>query len=200
MSQYQCSICGYIHDEAVAGKWESLPPDWKCPLCGAGKEAFVPRNAQPASPEPIPQPLDPERQVSALELSMLCSNLARGCEKQYMPAAEAGFRQLADYFRSQATPEAVPLQSLVDRDLAQGYPSAYLAAQGAGDRGALRSLVWSEKVTRMLASLLARWQREGEKMVENTGVYVCNICGFMYVGDTPPELCPVCKVHNYQKF
>ena len=23
---------------------------------------------------------------------------------------------------------------------------------------------------------------------------VCPICGFVYVGNTPPELCPVCKV------
>jgi rubrerythrin len=31
-------------------------------------------------------------------------------------------------------------------------------------------------------------------MLENTNVYVCEICGFIYVGDTPPEICPVCKV------
>ena len=30
-------------------------------------------------------------------------------------------------------------------------------------------------------------------MLENTGVYVCTICGFVSVGDAPPELCPVCK-------
>ena len=30
-------------------------------------------------------------------------------------------------------------------------------------------------------------------MLDNTGVYVCVICGFVYVGDTPPALCPVCK-------
>lgn len=26
MKQYVCGICGYIHDEAVGGKWEDLPP------------------------------------------------------------------------------------------------------------------------------------------------------------------------------
>ena len=35
MKQYVCGICGYIHDEAVGGKWEDLPADWKCPVCKA---------------------------------------------------------------------------------------------------------------------------------------------------------------------
>lgn len=33
-------------------------------------------------------------------------------------------------------------------------------------------------------------------MFEGTGVYVCTICGFIYVGDELPEICPVCKVTN----
>ena len=58
--------------------------------------------------------------------------------------------------------------------------------------GALRALVWSEKDTRMLQSLLRRYQSEGERMLAHSGVYVCSVCGFVYVGDAPPELCPVC--------
>ena len=55
---------------------------------------------------------------------------------------------------------------------------------------------WSEKVTRILKSLLARYAREGDAMLENTGVYVCTVCGFVYVGDDLPAVCPVCKVPN----
>ena len=33
-------------------------------------------------------------------------------------------------------------------------------------------------------------------MLENSGVWVCTICGFVYVGDALPEVCPVCKVPN----
>ncbi|MEG1753613.1 MAG: rubredoxin, partial [Christensenella sp.] len=29
-----------------------------------------------------------------------------------------------------------------------------------------------------------------------TSVYVCDICGFIYVGDALPQICPVCKVPN----
>ena len=53
-------------------------------------------------------------------------------------------------------------------------------------------------MTRMLNSLLKRYEQEGDAMLENTGVYVCTICGFVYVGDSAPELCPVCKVPDWK--
>ena len=46
--KYEC-FCGYVYDEAAgdpdngfaAGtKWEDLPDDFVCPVCGAGKDAF----------------------------------------------------------------------------------------------------------------------------------------------------------------
>ena len=49
MKQYVCSICGYIYDEAAGGKWEDLPVDWKCPLCGADKSQFR-ENTEQAKP------------------------------------------------------------------------------------------------------------------------------------------------------
>lgn len=49
MKKYVCDVCGYIYDEAVgdpdngieAGtKWEDVPEDFLCPLCGVGKDQF----------------------------------------------------------------------------------------------------------------------------------------------------------------
>lgn len=49
MAQWRCSVCGYIYDEAAgdekngipAGtRFEQLPGDWTCPVCGAGRDAF----------------------------------------------------------------------------------------------------------------------------------------------------------------
>ena len=38
---YVCSVCGYESDEDAEGvKFEDLPEDWACPLCGVGKENF----------------------------------------------------------------------------------------------------------------------------------------------------------------
>ena len=49
MAKYVCTVCGWIYDEEVgdaengieAGtKFEDLPEDYTCPLCGASKEDF----------------------------------------------------------------------------------------------------------------------------------------------------------------
>ena len=39
--KYVCDICGWVYDEEEAGvKWENLPEDFTCELCGVGKEDF----------------------------------------------------------------------------------------------------------------------------------------------------------------
>ena len=39
--KYRCIACGYIYDEDAEGtKFEELPEDWTCPLCGVGKDMF----------------------------------------------------------------------------------------------------------------------------------------------------------------
>jgi rubredoxin len=49
MKKYVCSICGYVYDEAAGipekgiapgTKFEDLPDDWDCPMCGADKSVF----------------------------------------------------------------------------------------------------------------------------------------------------------------
>ncbi len=39
IAKWVCTICGYVYDGDVP--FEDLPDDWKCPLCGAPKSAFV---------------------------------------------------------------------------------------------------------------------------------------------------------------
>ena len=212
MKQMVCSICSYTYDEskgipesgiAPGTKWEDLPDDWKCPICGAGKEAFrEKKDSSPAKTSDISEKPHAEKELSAMELSIICSNLARGCEKQYLPEQEADFKKLAEFFRSKADHDAnadiKKLAELINKDLSSYYPYASSEASKQPDRGALRSLVWSEKVTLMLQSLISRYQAEGEKMLENTGVYVCTVCGFVFIGNNPPEICPVCKVPSWK--
>lgn len=188
MKEYVCSVCGYVH------KGE-LPDDFVCPVCGAGRDAFVPKD-EISSGMPAEKP-HAEKELSAMEMSVICSNLARGCEKQYLFEQAESFRRLAEFFNLRAEPAEGDTDALlegIEKDLSGGYPYANGKADEVPDRGAKRALVWSEKVTRMLQSLLKRYKAEGEKMLENTGVYVCSICGFVYIGDEPPAICPVCKV------
>lgn len=39
--KYVCLVCGYIYDETEEKvKFNDLPEDWTCPLCGVGKDQF----------------------------------------------------------------------------------------------------------------------------------------------------------------
>ena len=168
--RYVCQICGFVYDEAQNPPWESLPNDWKCPLCGASKADFLPESAQQSAPAAsAPSHPDELRPLSAMELSTVCSNLAKGCEKQYLSKQAAAFARLANWLKGQAEPiHGAAFESLlekVEQDLREGYPTANAAAEENRDRGALRSLVWSEKVARMLASLLNRYKTEGDAML-----------------------------------
>ena len=116
MKQYVCSICSYTYDEvkgipeagiAPGTRWEELPEDWKCPLCGADKSQFREKTEQ-AKPAAAPDKPHVEKKLSAMEMNIICSNLARGCEKQYLPRQAEDFRKLAEFFRAKAEPVQEP--------------------------------------------------------------------------------------------
>ncbi len=197
--RYICQICGYVYDDAKEKvPFAELPETWKCPLCGAGKSDFRPEEITEEIPKAPVQVLEDDvKELSAGQLAALCSNLARGCEKQYKTEEAGLFRELADYFTA-VTPAvddasveklAAALQDDIDR-----YGNVRAAADAVSDRGAARICVWGEKVTRMLSSLVNRYLKEGETMLAGTSIWVCSACGFVYIGDEAPELCPVCKV------
>ena len=172
--KYVCQICGYVYDDAKEKvPFAELPDDWKCPLCGAAKSDFKPE--------------------------------ANGDEKKVVTSIEPMeadlFKQLADYFTAvvpavnDASVEKLAKELQTDAD---NYAAVRATADANADRGAARVCVWGEKVTRMLSSLVNRYLNEGEAMLKDTNIWVCTTCGFVYIGDTPPELCPVCKVPNWK--
>lgn len=222
MAKYVCSICGYVYDEskgipekgiAPRTAFEDLPDDWSCPLCGAPKSEFEKQTEAPLSAlapaveknkanGAMPDTHSDMKKLSAPEMHALCINLARGCEKQYKSDEAVLFKELADYFKTKApaleNSDYDKLYGLIEKNIEEDFPNAKAVSGDDKDRGALRALTWSEKVTRIQKSLIERYKKEGDAMVENTGVYVCTICGFIYIGDTPPEICPVCKVPNWK--
>ncbi len=49
MAKYECTACGYIYDENKGDpdggvdpgtKFEDIPDDWVCPVCGVSKDMF----------------------------------------------------------------------------------------------------------------------------------------------------------------
>lgn len=202
--KYICQICGYVYDDAKEKvPFAELPDDWKCPLCGAAKSDFKPEaNGNEKKVVTAIEPMEADlEKLSAGQLAALCSNLARGCEKQYKKEEADLFKQLADYFTAvvpavnDASVEKLAKELQTDAD---NYAAVRATADANADRGAARVCVWGEKVTRMLSSLVNRYLNEGEAMLKDTNIWVCTTCGFVYIGDTPPELCPVCKVPNWK--
>ncbi len=50
MDKYVCEVCGYIYDPEEGDpdngiepgtKFEDIPDDWECPICGVPKDDFV---------------------------------------------------------------------------------------------------------------------------------------------------------------
>ena len=50
MCKHVCDLCGYVYDSSLGDpdngikpgtKFEEIPEQWLCPLCGVGKENFV---------------------------------------------------------------------------------------------------------------------------------------------------------------
>lgn len=51
MAKYICGVCGFTYDEseglpdqgiAPGTKWEDIPADFTCPICGVLKDEFYP--------------------------------------------------------------------------------------------------------------------------------------------------------------
>lgn len=47
--RFMCLLCGYVYDESEGWpedgiepgtRWEDVPPNWRCPECGAMKSDF----------------------------------------------------------------------------------------------------------------------------------------------------------------
>ncbi len=201
--KYKCTICGYIYDDDKEKvPFDKLPDDWKCPLCGARKADFKPLDEERKAQAVIEEDFDEMENLTVGQMAALCSNLAKGCEKQYKFDEMAKFNELADYFLAICPPteydKVEDIAEMLMKDIDESYPAVESVASAEGDRGALRIKVWGEKVTRMLSSLVSRYLEEGEEMLKDTQIWVCTICGFVYVGDKPPELCPVCKVPSWK--
>lgn len=206
MKKYRCTICGYIYDEEKEKiKFEDLPDDWTCPLCGAPKNLFIEVNEESNnenkettiknSGTQIEEEND-LRELSKEEIRYICSNLAKSCEKQYLTTEQDLFNSLSNYFDRYITNENGTIEDLINLynqeiDL---YQKALDTASIYDDGGSKRVITWASKVSAIVRAILNNYQEKGMEYLKNTKIWVCDICGFVYIGNNPPEVCPVCKV------
>ena len=202
MKKYRCKICGYIYDETKEKvKFNDLPDDWTCPLCGAPKIMFEEVIEESNQKEEVPKEereeiLEDLEEVSNYEKALICSNLAKACEKEYKEEEKETFLKLANYFYAKEKEEEGNLAqyaSQVQKDLELMKKADEIATK-ENDRGAKRVLNWASKSTQMVEVILKTYQEKGLEYIKNVKIWVCDICGFIYIGDVPPKVCPICKV------
>lgn len=206
MKKYRCTICGYIYDEAKEGiKFADLPDDWKCPLCGAPKNLFEEvitdeeQNDSDATEDPvINESAENEdlRELTPAEIAYICSNLAKGAEKEYKFAEQELFNELYKHYENSVIAEngsLLDIENLFAKDK-KLIDNSYKIAEKYNDSGSKRILTWAGKTTSIIKSILENYANAGLDYLKNTKIWVCDICGFVYIGDNPPAVCPVCKV------
>ena len=206
MKKYRCTICGYIYDEAVEKvKFTDLPDDWKCPWCGAPKSMFkeiTDENTTPKKTNLEKEMTNTEdenlTEVKPSELAYIFSNLAKSCEKQYLENEEKLFLELSEHYKAMINIENGDLNDIISANEKDStlINQAFNIADKYADRGSKRVLTWATKTNNIIKVILSEYQEKGSEYLKNTKVWVCDICGFVYVGNTPPEICPICKVPN----
>ena len=201
MKKYECTICGYIYDDAKESvKFEDLPDDWTCPICGAPKSVFKEIEEEK---EETPAESDEEDNLTELsnsEISYICSNLAKACEKEYLEEEQKLFTELAEHYSSKEDLKEGTLENVqnkINEDIKE-FKHAMDIADKYQDRGAKRVINWSSKATNMMNVILNNYKEKGLDYLKNTKIWVCDICGFIYVGDVPPTVCPICKVPSFK--
>ena len=201
MKKYQCTICGYIYDDAQESvKFEELPDDWTCPICGAPKSVF--KEIKEEKPSEIKE-IDEEedlKEMSNSEIAYICSNLAKACEKQYLEEEQKLFTELYKHYLNKEKDLEGSLENVkekVNKDLEE-FDKAFQIADKYQDRGAKRVLTWASKATNMMNVIINNYKEKGIDYIKNTKIWVCDICGFIYIGDVPPTVCPICKVPSFK--
>ena len=208
MKKYLCTVCGHIYDEDAGDEknhiakqtaFGDLPEKWTCPVCGAFKSQF--RELNTPKIEIKVEHLPPSA-LTALKGSAICSNLAKGCEKQQKADEAVIYHSLAKELK-ESVPSATSvsfsdLMRGVEHDISSLIPMVKKVAENHHDRGALRAVTWAEKVTRIQHSLLERHEKEGPSLVKGKNVYLCPVCGFIFIDEQAPSKCPVCGVPEWK--
>ena len=202
MKKYQCTICGYIYDDSKEKvKFEDLPDDWTCPICGAPKAVFeeIKEETEKES-KSIEETEEKLTELSNSEIAYICSNLAKACEKQYLEEEKNLFQELYTHYISKEENQngnLTDIQNNVKNDTEE-FKKVMDIADKYQDRGAKRVINWASKATNMMNVILNNYNEKGIDYIKNTKIWVCDICGFIYIGDIPPKTCPICKVPSFK--
>ncbi len=139
-------------------------------------------------------------------------------------AENSGKKNLARLFKAVAYAEfvhaknhakalGIPKDNLKNLESARGgeefeiedmYPAYEAIAKLFEDKQAQRSIHYAIEAEKIHEKLYAdaKEKVKDDKDLDDKDIYICPVCGFTYVGDNPPEKCPVCGVskEKFEKF
>lgn len=135
------------------------------------------------------------------------SSLAKACEKQFRLNEAESLWKISNYLdgimatanpQNETPPDvqnSVFFGELVSDFTADGayFEALKTEALTEKDRGALRMGVWGSKVNAIQKSTVVRYMKQGSSLLEGKSIFVCEACGFIFIGEEAPEICPVCK-------
>jgi rubredoxin len=210
MSIYVCKVCGFEYDESKGypslgiepnTKWDNIPDNFKCPVCGASKKDFYKKEEESTTiSEQKPLKRNNHDNIDGLDpmiLSAICLNLAKGTEKEFRAEESSLFLDLGNYFGTKLIKSTGDLESLIytfNKSVKEEIPHSKEVSKEEKDRGSLRCLTWAEKVTLIMNGILNNFKKDGTNILKGKKIFVCEICGFISIGETKPEVCPICKV------
>ncbi len=78
------------------------------------------------------------------------------------------------------------------------YPAYLAVAKYFGEKGAEMSFNFAIEAEKIHAKMYGEAKEKAERNedIEGKGIYICPVCGYTYMGDDPPEKCPVCGAPN----
>ena len=209
MSKWKCSVCGYIYEG------EELPADFTCPVCRQPASAFVKLE------EEAPKGANPyvgTQTEKNLEAAFAGESQARGKYTYFASVAQQeGYEQIAALFRKTAKNEQEHAKLWFQELGGLGDTAQNLlhAAEGenyewtdmyAGFAKTAEEEGFPELAAkfRMVAAIEKRHEERYRALLRNVEtaqvfakssvkVWECRNCGHIVVGESAPEVCPVCS-------
>ena len=207
---WQCTVCKYVYEG------ETLPENFTCPLCKRGAADFI--KIEPQAQEEKTMDFKGSKTEANLMYAFAGESQARNKYTYYASKArKEGYEQIAALFEATANNEkehaklwfkafhgiGTTYENLLDaaagehEEWTEMYKNFAEVAkeEGFDDLAAQLAAVAliekrHEERYRQLAANIDKgevWVKVGEKRWE------CRNCGHIHVGESAPEICPVCK-------
>ena len=209
MSKWKCSICGYIYEG------ESLPDDFRCPVCKQPASAFEKLEETPAASKNKYAGTKTEKNLWD---AFAGESQARNKYTYFASVAKkAGYEQIAELFLKTADNEKEHAKLWFKElgELGTVEENLLHAAEGENyERTDMYERMAAEAEEEGFAELAAKFRGvaaiekaheeryrkllsnvQEKQAFEKSGIQVweCRNCGHIAIGEKAPEVCPVCN-------